>query len=203
MILILMMAAAMLAAPQQPPAAATSYRIHAELANPVTTATAKPGDEVRFEVLDDAKAADGSVVIPKKAKLTGRVAQVVKRTDAMPQAQLSIVVEKAEWKNKSLALHAFPVTLESVGEEAAKRAAPAERTDPMGSTSSPRNPGLEQPPWMTSGSSSSAGRIQVPVPKDCGLEKADDPALGSVLVCDQQQVALGPGARLILRAQSR
>lgn len=178
--------------------AAKDYRIVAELQNPLTTASAKVNDEVRLEVLEDAKS-DGKVVVPKGAKLTGHVSFVQKKADGA-QGAIAIVVDKGEWKGQAVELRAVPVTLQSIGQEAAKRAAPAERTDPIGSTSGPANgrPGLQQPDWMVTGSGAAASRVSVPVPKDCGME--NDGALGAVFVCDNQQVALGPGARIVLKA---
>jgi hypothetical protein len=185
---LLLLAAAMLA--QQPPAS-PNLRIHAELTSVVTTASAKPNDEVRLQVLEDVKGPDKKVLIPRDAKLTGHVSFVQKRGGQATQAALAILIDKAEWKEQSLPLEARVVTLESIGVDlmGQRVANPDAPTD---------KPGLEQPAWITAGrAGNTVNRGALPVPKDCGLE--NHPELGSVIFCDQQQVQLGNGARMVLR----
>ena len=175
---------------QQPPAA-PNLRIHAELTSIVTTASAKPNDEVRLQVIEDVKGPDKKVLIPRDAKLTGHVTFVQKRGGQTEQAALVIVVDKAEWKEQSLPLEARVVTLESMGVDLMGQRV----TNPDAVTD---KPGLEQPAWITAGrAGNTVTRGALPVPKDCGLE--NHPELGSVIFCDRQQVQLGNGARMMLR----
>jgi hypothetical protein len=171
--------------------AATNLKLHAELTSPVSTASAKVSDEVRFKLLEDVKGPDKSVVIPRDAKLTGHVAFVQKRGGESAQAAVSIVIDKAEWKDQSLALDARVVTVETFGLDLMGQR--------VGNPEEPtRSPGMEQPPWVTAGTSgNTVARGSLPVPKDCGMET--DKEIGSVIVCDQQQVQLGMGARMTLR----
>ena len=90
-----------------------------------------------------------------------------------------------------LPLEARVVTLETIGVDLMGQRA----TSP--DTASDK-PGLEQPAWITAGrAGNTVTRGALPVPKDCGLE--NHPELGSVIFCDQQQVQLGTGARMVLR----
>src|ERR1051326_4412184 len=163
---------------QQPPAA-PNLRIHAELTSIVTTASAKPNDEVRLQVIEDVKGPDKKVLIPRDAKLTGHVTFVQKRGGQTEQAALVIVVDKAEWKEQSLPLEARVVTLESMGVDLMGQRV----TNPDAVTD---KPGLEQPAWITAGrAGNTVTRGSLPVPKDCGLE--NHPELGSVIFCDRQQ----------------
>lgn len=186
-VIVMLVATAALAQQAAPP----NLRIHAELTSPVTTASARLNDEVRFKVLDDVKGPDKKVVLPRDAKLSGHVSFVQRRGGDAAQAAIVIMVDKAEWKEQSLPLEAHVVTLETMGVDLMGQ----RMTNP--DTASDK-PGLEQPPWVTAGrAGNTVARAALPVPKDCGLENHKE--LGSVIFCDQQQVQLGIGARMVLR----
>src|SRR5258708_26965953 len=68
---------------------------------------AKVGKGIELTATDDVRDSNGKIVIPKQAKLTGRVTEVVQWTKDHPESKLSIIVENAEWKGGSTKLHAF------------------------------------------------------------------------------------------------
>jgi hypothetical protein len=172
-------------------AAPVNLRIRAELASALTTASAKVNDEVRFRVIEDVKGPDKKVLIPRDARLAGHISFVQKRGGDAKQAAVVILVDKAEWNEQSIPLQARVVTLESIGVELMGQRVSTSDT-------LPEKPGLEQPAWVTAGKSGgNVARNALPVPKDCGLENHEE--LGSVIVCDQQQVQLGMGARMVLK----
>jgi hypothetical protein len=68
---------------------------------------AKVDKRIELAATDDVRDAAGRIVIPKQAKLSGRVAEVVQWTKDHPESKVSIVVESAEWKGGSTTLRAF------------------------------------------------------------------------------------------------
>jgi hypothetical protein len=66
----------------------------------------KVGDPVKLEVAGDVQGPNGAVVIPRHARLIGRVTQVVRYEKKTQPAMLSFTVERAEWKDHSVALDA-------------------------------------------------------------------------------------------------
>jgi hypothetical protein len=68
---------------------------------------AKVGKGIELAATDDVRDSTGKIVIPKQAKLIGRVTEVVQWTKDHPESKLSIIVENAEWKGGSTKLHAF------------------------------------------------------------------------------------------------
>lgn len=96
--------------PAQTPAAqgkALPARFHfrAVLETSLNAQKNKPGDTVRMRSLDDEEI-DGIVVIPKDARLAGRVVEVKASSATDPESRLSIVIEEARWKGHVLRLHA-------------------------------------------------------------------------------------------------
>lgn len=67
----------------------------------------KVGKGIELSTTDNVRDANGRVVIPKQAKLSGRVTEVVQWTKDHPESRISIVVENAEWKGGSTKLRAF------------------------------------------------------------------------------------------------
>lgn len=67
----------------------------------------KVGKEIELAASDDVRDANGKILIPKQAKLLGRVTESVPWAKDHKESRISIVVERAEWKNGVLALHAF------------------------------------------------------------------------------------------------
>jgi hypothetical protein len=84
--------------------------IVAELETAVLSSIAKPGDPLVFRVLKNVRGTDGSLAIPKGARLLGEVVEV-RRGDWKGifhwiPARISLNVYRAEWNGKTLPLHA-------------------------------------------------------------------------------------------------
>ena len=99
----------LLAPAQQPPAqnseSAGKMSIPAQLTRTVQADKAHPGDRVEFRTME-AVLAGGDLVIPANARLYGRVLSAAPKQDDK-NSWLAVVVERAEWKQHSLPLHAF------------------------------------------------------------------------------------------------
>ena len=163
---------------QAPPAAPGPVTILAELKKEITSRRSHAGQDVRLVVTEDILAADGSVLIPSGANLSGKIAVAHKRSGNEPAA-LGFVVDKAEWKDVSIPLNA---TLE--------------RLQALGSTdSSACGPNLNRGGLSACGGSSTNF---VPVPSDCSVEKVDDPGQMAV-VCKKREVELGRGSIFMLK----
>jgi len=84
--------------------------IVAQLQTTVLSSFAKPGDPLVFRVLRSVRASNGSIAIPKDAKLLGEVAAVQhgawRGIFHWTPARISISVHRAEWDGNSLALDA-------------------------------------------------------------------------------------------------
>jgi len=100
---------------QQSPAAgqpASTEKLTSELRIPailkvtLSSKKSKVGDPVKLEVAGDVQGPNGAVVIPRHARLIGRVTQVVRYEKKTQPAMLSFTVERAEWKDHSVALDA-------------------------------------------------------------------------------------------------
>lgn len=81
------------------------FHFRAVLENSLNANKNKPGDTVRMSSLDD-EAVDGIVVIPKNARLTGRIVEAKASSAGDPESRLSIVIEQARWKGHVLPLNA-------------------------------------------------------------------------------------------------
>src|SRR5271157_50679 len=79
--------------------------IPAQLTRTVQADKAHPGDRVEFRTLE-AVLAGKDLVIPANARLYGRVLSAAPKQDDK-NSWLAVVVERAEWKQHSLPLHAF------------------------------------------------------------------------------------------------
>ncbi|HET7440715.1 MAG TPA: hypothetical protein VFJ47_05380 [Terriglobales bacterium] len=81
--------------------------IPAVLRTSIDARDVKVGKELELAVAEDVRDSTGKLLIPKQAKLTGRVTEAVQWAKDKPESRLSIVVEKAEWKKHSVNLRAF------------------------------------------------------------------------------------------------
>jgi hypothetical protein len=79
--------------------------IPAELKTTVKAENAHRGDPVEFRTLEAQLVANG-VVMPANAKLTGRIVGAAPQQGDKP-SWLVLLVERAEWKQASIPLHAF------------------------------------------------------------------------------------------------
>jgi hypothetical protein len=81
--------------------------VPAELWTTMDAKDDKIGKEIELIVTDEVHDANGKVLIAKQAKLKGRVTEAVPWTKDKPESKISLVVESAEGKGHSVALHAF------------------------------------------------------------------------------------------------
>jgi len=81
--------------------------IQAVLRTSIDAKDVKLGKDLELAVTDDVRDSSGNILIPKQAKLTGRVTEAVQWMKDSPESRLSIIVEKAEWKKRSVILRAF------------------------------------------------------------------------------------------------
>jgi len=84
----------------------SELRIPAILKVTLSSKKSRVGDPVSLEVAADVQGPGGAVVIPRHARLTGRVTQVVRYQKKTQAAMLSFTVERAQWKDRSVALDA-------------------------------------------------------------------------------------------------
>jgi hypothetical protein len=84
----------------------SDLRIPAVLKVTLSSKKSKVGDPVKLEVAADVHDAQGAVVIPRHAKLTGRVTRVVRFEKNKQWAMLSFLVERAEWNDHTAVLDA-------------------------------------------------------------------------------------------------
>ncbi len=149
----------------------------AELKKEITTRRSKPGQSIQFVLGTAVAGSDGAVVIPAGARLSGKIVNVKKRGKDEP-ATLAILVEKAEWKDGSMALNAVVQQLQAI-------AASAES-------------GFCGPNLNRSGMSACGGatvNLQPP-PPDCTVSSVAD---GSAITCSKHELELGPGTLFIFR----
>ena len=183
---ILLALAFIQASPAVTPADATAstsgINIYAELKKKISSST-KPGHDVELIVVDDVQGSNGSVLIPKGAKLTGKVTVARKRKKDEPAA-LSFVVNKAEWKDGSLPLNAG-----------------IERVELMGMAVDQANclPDLNRTGSAPCGN---ATKNPVPFPPSCSIGKADNAAPENAVICTSREIELLSGARIFLKQSS-
>lgn len=137
---VLMLAAAIVQAQQdspEPPAAG-ELSIPAELTTTVRAENAHRGDPVQFRTLEPVLIANG-LVMPANAKLSGRIVGAAPQQGDKP-SWLVLLVEKAEWKQQSVPLHAFIASQIAISSVPLQSSQPA---DLMPGTSSPRRPRRE------------------------------------------------------------
>lgn len=73
---------------------------------PIDSAQAKPGEIVALELWQEVRNLDGSVLLPKGARLFG-VLTLVEPRNQEGEARLALYVMRAEWKGGSATLNAF------------------------------------------------------------------------------------------------
>lgn len=168
-------------------------RISVMLNTTLNAKKARVGDLVKLEVTRDVTTADGKVPIPAGSKLVGRVSVAMAFTKVNPESQLSIVVERAEWKKRRVVLNGFivgsirpPSTFDlmavrigggqgSIAEGPSPPPSPYERLP--GEQADPRH-------WAL---------------PDVELRVASDPSIGSVLVSRKKNVVLESGTTFVIR----
>lgn len=84
---------------------AAELSIPAELTTTVRAESAHRGDPIQFRTLEPVLIANG-LVLPANAKLIGRIVGAAPRQGDKP-SWVVLLVERAEWKQQSIPLHAF------------------------------------------------------------------------------------------------
>jgi len=134
--IVLLAFTALLASAQQPAAGDTAYSgklsIPAQLTKTVRADKVHPGDPVKFRTLE-AILVTNDVVMPANTSLQGRVLGASPKQDGK-NSWLALVVERAEWRQHSLPLHAFVVAQITISPTNNKSA------DPGIAESTPANP---------------------------------------------------------------
>lgn len=85
-----------------------NLRIPARLSRTVDTKKCKAGDAVELKTVEPVLVGNG-LVMPENARLHGRIVGAASRQKDKP-SWLVLVVERAEWKDHSLPLHAFVIS---------------------------------------------------------------------------------------------
>lgn len=86
-------------------------RVIAELETPISSKDAVAGQAIELKVLEAVVAKDRTVLMPVGAKLFGKVTHVVRSKPEDPTGEISFRVERAQWKDHDMELHAYPVTM--------------------------------------------------------------------------------------------
>jgi len=139
-IFVLLISTAFAQAPKETPVpqAVGEVSIPAELKTTVKAENAHRGDPVEFRTLEPQLIANG-VVMPANAKLTGRIVGAAPQQGDKP-SWLVLLVERAEWKQVSIPLHAFIARQIAISNASQLN---AQNTDAMTNPSNSRRPGRE------------------------------------------------------------
>jgi hypothetical protein len=105
--------------------------IPAQLTTTIRADKVHRGDPVEFRTVEAVLVGNG-VVMPKNTKLAGRVVGAAPRLGEKP-SWLVLLVERAEWKNESVPLHAFIASQLSIEQVPLQAAQPADGTTPPAS----------------------------------------------------------------------
>ena len=159
-------------------------KILAETKKIIASNCSHPGDRIELVVLEDCRSKDGVVVIPSKAKLTGRVVLVTKhrKTEA---GVLSFLLERGDWPGGTRSLHA---TLDQLVTMGVQRIAAAESPIMRGENS---------------GGATGTSEEMEPVPKDCSVESVKDSEVSTAAVCQKHNVFFSAGAQVMLLDHSK
>ena len=160
---------------------ATDTSIYAEIRGAISSDRSHPGDRVELVVLEDWRDNAGHLLIPVKAKLTGRIVSVAKHQGTQP-GTLSIIVENSEWRSGTMPLHATVQNLVVMG---VKRV----------STDYPLRRGVDGQDLGISGSSR---LILDPVPKDCSVQSINHSEVDTAVVCKSRDVHFREGGQVLL-----
>ena len=182
----------------------------------------KPGDQVLAEVTEDLKAANGEIIVPKNTKITGKVTEAQARNKQDKESQVAIAFDQAVLNGANMTL---PLSIQAVigpaylnpnSNGASNQSAQSSPTPSGGMTPGGRSPGMGQPPTenpATSGSEEPASatsntNAHPPVTgstqgvlgiQHLSLSAAPNPAQGSVLTSDKNNVKLEGGTLMLLR----
>ena len=185
---VLVLATALTAAAQAGQAAAPivvpeGVRISAVLSTSIDAEHSKPGTPITLEATADVRGPKGEMLIPKHAKLTGKVTEAIPWTKDKPESRLSLVVERAEWKGGTAVLRAFIVGKVSVRSTPGGMTQTVEVVDiPLGNSPAPLPPSVMN--------SNPSGDSQ---DRSAKLRVAQDAALASEVVSRQHTLHMASG----------
>ena len=188
--------------------ASSGVSIPAELKTTIHAGKVRRGDPVEFRSLEAVLLGNG-VVMPANSKLTGRIVGAAPLHDNKP-SWLVLLVERGEWKQQTIALHAFISAQMRIEQTGAKSNQAADTV----STISPRRAGrmggrvsLESgvdtsviPPPQDSKSEAPSQTVVAPtLPKDLRIVRDSDGIV--YLFSAESNVNLPSGALLVLQNQ--
>ncbi len=197
-----------------PTVLAVGTTICVALANSIDARKAKPGDAITARVTLPVLA-NGKVIIPNDAKITGHVTLVKTRSHDSNESQIGIVFDRAVLKDGS----EFPLalTVQAIGrtsQSAAEIASQEPYSPSVATAPTPRQPGFPRRPQsadppqpVRSDADSQAaqhpildtgshGTIGLP---DLTLTESPDVASGSMVMSSKKNVKLDSGTEIILR----
>ena len=188
--------------------ASSGVSIPAELKTTIHADKVRRGDPVEFRSLEAVLLGNG-VVMPANSKLTGRIVGAAPLHDNKP-SWLVLLVERGQWKQQTIPLHAFISAQMRIEQTGAKSNQAAD----MPSTISPRRAGrmggrvsLESgvdtsviPPPQDSKSEAPSQTVAAPtLPKDLRIVRDSDGIV--YLFSAESNVNLPSGALLVLQNQ--
>jgi hypothetical protein len=160
---------------------ATDTSIYAEVKGSISSDRSHPGDRVEMVVLEDWRDNAGHLLIPVKAKLTGRIVLAIKHRGTQP-GTLSIVVENGEWRGGRMPLHATIQNLVVMGVKHVSADMPLKR-------------GVDGQDIGMSGTSHTS---LDPVPKDCTVQPIEQLEVDSAVTCKKRDVHFREGGQVLL-----
>ena len=200
--------------------------IPVELTKSVDAKKAKVGDDVEAKVVQDLKAQNGQVLVPKDTKVVGHVTQVQAHSKEQKESDLGIMFDRAVMKGNNVPI---PMSIQAVisptalgsNNNSTTNAPPPENSPSSGtSAGSPggRNPGMSSGQPSTVSPSTAGGEAPAttrspgaphePVNADTQgvvgmsnlkLSPTADPKTGSVLSSEKGNVKLDSGTFMLLR----
>jgi hypothetical protein len=200
--------------------------IPVQLTKTIDAKKAKTGDPVEAKVTQDLKAESGQVLVPKDTKVVGHVTEAQARTKEQKESQVAIAFDHAVMKNGGDV--PMPMSIQAViappspngGNNAGQSgpgqpygasggAAPASGSNRGGMgtgtpppTSGTQAGGMPEPSPQTGGAPSQpiTGKTEGVVGiSDLKLSAASQPAQGSVLTSEKNNVKLESGTLMLLR----
>jgi len=200
--------------------------IPVELAKSVDAKKAKTGDEVVTKVTVDLRNNAGTVLVPKDTKILGHVTEAQARTKEQKESQLAIVFDKAVLKNgetmqmpMSIQAIIAPPNQNNSANSQPSSGYPAGKGggspspgmaggSPQGASSQGSMGGAAQLPSSTQASDNPPSGSRPPINgdtkgvigiTDLSLSAASDPAQGSMMSSEKNNVKLEGGTFMLLR----
>ena len=185
------------AAPAGPLKIAPGSVIPVHLSKAIDSKKVKPGDEVTAEVIEDMKAQNGQVIVPKDTKVIGHVTQAQARTKQQKESDLGIAFDQAVMNGTNMRLPMSiqaviaPVSPDSANETAGQAGAPGGTAS--GTSADNNRPETNQRPPITGKTEGVVGFSNL------NLTQAQDGKDGSVISSTKSDVKLESGTLFLLR----